>query len=136
MEFSMHWFDTKFEKWVRTGFLCIALLLGVAGFVYIFVGSWGFDLDINVVYDWFMFTCMLFLGLGLILVILKAIIVFFTFPCFGKLTFVPAVILGLIAFFFLITLAVVLGYCVLGYPLVDIRQYVVDLINKLLGNGQ
>ena len=132
----MHWFDTKFEKLMRTIFFWSALLLGIAGFVYIFVGSWGFDLDINVIFDWFAFTCMLFMGVGLILVILKAIIVFFTFPCFDKLTVVPAVILALIAFFFLITLAVVLGYVVLGYPTVDIRQYVVDLINKLLGNGQ
>ena len=122
----MHWFDTKFEKWVRTIFVVICCVLGAALFLCILVGAWGFDLDINMIIDWFIFTCVLCLGICLALVILKAIIVFFGFPSH----FIPVPPLGgIVLLLFLIAFAFFVGYRVLGYPWMDIRNFVANLIS-------
>ena len=119
------------------------LLLGFAALVYILAGSWAFDINIDQVTYWFLFTAIALIALAIVVVCVWAIILLLfgglIHPAGGALfggsfgdflTSIPVVLVTILVFMIFVVLANWLRES-LGYPYVEFTDVFEQLFSMI-----
>ena len=116
----------------------ILAVLALAAFIYIFAGSWAFDINVEQVTYWFLFTAVVILAACIVIVCLAAIISLlfgglvnpFTNAPFGFFGFIPFALCAILVFIIFIIITNWVRE-LLGYPYVEITEMFRNLFDML-----